>query len=104
MPIYGLCHSRKTINRALILHQSGGKGVYGCLSSSLFVVAARLRCFAEKLLFRFVALQEVCIDCTLCFFGSFVAVRHRSFDAFLSDRKLRHFDRKQERELAGCEG
>ncbi|PKU76121.1 hypothetical protein MA16_Dca019211 [Dendrobium catenatum] len=23
MPIYGLCHSRKTINRALILHQGG---------------------------------------------------------------------------------
>ncbi|KAI0504241.1 hypothetical protein KFK09_015191 [Dendrobium nobile] len=30
----------------------------------------------------------------------------RSFDDFplLSDRKLRHFYRKQERELAGCEG
>ncbi|KAI0528677.1 hypothetical protein KFK09_001219 [Dendrobium nobile] len=38
--------------------------------------------------------------------GSFVAVRLRSFDDFpsLSDRKSLHFDRKLERELAGCEG
>ncbi|KAI0504738.1 hypothetical protein KFK09_015691 [Dendrobium nobile] len=44
-------------------------------------------------------------DCTRGFFSSFGAVRLRSFDDFplLSDRKLRYFDRKQERELAGCE-
>ncbi|KAI0491317.1 hypothetical protein KFK09_025577 [Dendrobium nobile] len=44
-------------------------------------------------------------DCTSRFFGSFVAVRLRSFDdfPFLSVRKLRHFDRKQQRELASCE-
>ncbi|KAL0923116.1 hypothetical protein M5K25_007162 [Dendrobium thyrsiflorum] len=46
-----------------------------------------------------------CRDCTRGFFGSFVAVRLRSLDdfPFLSDRKLRHFDRKQQRELAGHE-
>ncbi|KAI0499097.1 hypothetical protein KFK09_019998 [Dendrobium nobile] len=40
------------------------------------------------------------------FFVSFVTVQLRSFDVFpfLSDRKFRHFDRKQERDLAGCEG
>ncbi|KAH0459252.1 hypothetical protein IEQ34_012066 [Dendrobium chrysotoxum] len=43
-----------------------------------------------------------CRDCVHRFFGSFVAVqlgvRLRSFDdfPFLSDRKLRHFDRKQQ--------
>ncbi|KAI0515572.1 hypothetical protein KFK09_008237 [Dendrobium nobile] len=36
--------------------------------------------------------ERVCIDCTRRFCGSFVAVRLRSCD-----------DRKQERELAGCE-
>ncbi|KAI0510090.1 hypothetical protein KFK09_010690 [Dendrobium nobile] len=48
--------------------------------------------------------KKRCIDCTRCFFGSFVAVRLRSFDdfPFLSDWKLRNFDRKQEQELAGC--
>ncbi|KAH0456995.1 hypothetical protein IEQ34_014902 [Dendrobium chrysotoxum] len=47
-----------------------------------------------------------CRDCTRRYFGSFVAVRLRSFDDFpiLSDQKLRHFDRKQQRELAGCDG
>ncbi|KAI0504838.1 hypothetical protein KFK09_015791 [Dendrobium nobile] len=37
------------------------------------------------------------------FFGSFVAVRLRSFDnfPFLSDHKLRHFDKKKQRELVG---
>ncbi|KAH0448022.1 hypothetical protein IEQ34_021822 [Dendrobium chrysotoxum] len=46
---------------------------------------------------------EMCRDCTRRYFGSFLAVRLRSFDdfPFLSDRKLRHFDRKQQRELAG---
>ncbi|KAH0460327.1 hypothetical protein IEQ34_010990 [Dendrobium chrysotoxum] len=64
-----------------------------CLSSYLFVVAVRLRCFAGGVEIARVAS------------GSFVAVRLRSFDdfPFLSDRKLRHFDRKQQRELAGCE-
>ncbi|KAI0498209.1 hypothetical protein KFK09_021450 [Dendrobium nobile] len=40
------------------------------------------------------------------FFVSFVTVQLRSFDVFpfLSDRKFRHFDRKQERDLPGCEG
>ncbi|KAI0496200.1 hypothetical protein KFK09_022509 [Dendrobium nobile] len=44
-----------------------------------------------------------CRDCRRRFFGSFVAVRLRSCDDFNPDRKLRHFDRKQERELAGFE-
>ncbi|KAI0523027.1 hypothetical protein KFK09_005417 [Dendrobium nobile] len=44
-----------------------------------------------------------CRDCRRRFFGSFVAVRLRSCDDFNPDQKLRHFDRKQERELAGCE-
>ncbi|PKU69698.1 Cellulose synthase-like protein E2 [Dendrobium catenatum] len=46
-----------------------------------------------------------CTDCARRYFGSFVAVRLRSFDdfPFLSNRKLRHFDRKQEQELAGSE-
>ncbi|KAL0911451.1 hypothetical protein M5K25_019593 [Dendrobium thyrsiflorum] len=67
------------------------------LPSSLFVIDVRLRCFAGGV---------DCRDCTSRFFGSFVAVRLRSFDVFLflSDRKLRHFDQKQQRELAGCEG
>ncbi|KAI0497037.1 hypothetical protein KFK09_023365 [Dendrobium nobile] len=64
-----------------------------CLSSSIFVVAVRHRCFRRR-----------CRDCRRRFFGSFVAVRLRSCDDFNPDRKLRHFDRKQERELAGCEG
>ncbi|KAI0500385.1 hypothetical protein KFK09_018597 [Dendrobium nobile] len=40
------------------------------------------------------------------FFVSFVTVQLRSFDVFpfLSVRKFRHFDRKQERDPAGCEG
>ncbi|KAL0923302.1 hypothetical protein M5K25_007354 [Dendrobium thyrsiflorum] len=54
-------------------------------------------------------LRSRCRDCTHRFFGS---VRLHSFDdfpffddfSFLSDRKLRHFDRKKQRELAGCEG
>ncbi|KAI0494921.1 hypothetical protein KFK09_025067 [Dendrobium nobile] len=51
-------------------------------------------------------IRRRCTDCARRYFGSFVAVRLRSFDdfPFLSDRKLRHFDRKQEQELAGCEG
>ncbi|KAI0488121.1 hypothetical protein KFK09_027948 [Dendrobium nobile] len=50
-------------------------------------------------------IRRRCTDCARRYFGSFVAVRLRSFDdfPFLSDRKLRHFDRKQEQELAGCE-
>ncbi|KAH0450066.1 hypothetical protein IEQ34_020758 [Dendrobium chrysotoxum] len=62
-------------------------------------------------------LEGRCRDCTHRFFGYFVAVRLRFFGYFVavrlrffddfpfpSDRKLRHFDRKQQRELAGCEG
>ncbi|KAI0520365.1 hypothetical protein KFK09_007837 [Dendrobium nobile] len=62
-----------------------------------FVVVVRLRCFAGA--------GDVARDCTSRFFGSFVAVRLRSFDdvPFLSDQTLQHFDRKQRRELARCE-
>ncbi|KAH0467634.1 hypothetical protein IEQ34_002667 [Dendrobium chrysotoxum] len=61
-----------------------------------FIFAFRSCCSASLL-------RRRCRDCTRRFFGSFVAVRLRSFDdfPFLSDRKLRHFDRKQQRELAG---
>ncbi|KAL0905397.1 hypothetical protein M5K25_023814 [Dendrobium thyrsiflorum] len=61
--------------------------------------------FAFHLLFSSL-LRSRCRDCTRRLFGSFVAVRLRSFDdfPFLSDRKLRHFDRKQNRKLAVCEG
>ncbi|PKU79599.1 hypothetical protein MA16_Dca000945 [Dendrobium catenatum] len=62
-----------------------------CLSSSL-----RLRCFAVGVKISRVASSAP---------SSFVAVRLRSFVdfPFLSDRKLRHFDRIQQRELACCE-
>ncbi|KAI0524039.1 hypothetical protein KFK09_003403 [Dendrobium nobile] len=53
----------------------------------LLVVAVRLRCFAG-------GVEIACVG----------SVRLRSFDDFplLLDRKLRHCDRKQQRELAGC--
>ncbi|KAH0462054.1 hypothetical protein IEQ34_009629 [Dendrobium chrysotoxum] len=74
-------------------------------TESLITEASRVafHLLFSSLLFGFVASQ--CRDCKRCFFGSFVAVRLRCFDdfRFLSDRKLRHFDRKQQRELAGCE-
>ncbi|KAI0515563.1 hypothetical protein KFK09_008228 [Dendrobium nobile] len=57
-----------------------------------------------SLLFGSFAFAGRCRDCRRRFFGSFVAVRLRSCDDFNPDRKLRHFDRKQERELVGCEG
>ncbi|XP_028551828.1 uncharacterized protein LOC114579933 isoform X2 [Dendrobium catenatum] len=58
-----------------------------------------------KIFIFYSRLHRRCIDCTRRFFASFVAVRLRSFDdfPFLSDRKLGHFDRKQQRDLAGCE-
>ncbi|KAH0449363.1 hypothetical protein IEQ34_020055 [Dendrobium chrysotoxum] len=53
----------------------------------------------EQLMLGCLCTHMRCRDCTRRFFGSFVAVRLRSFDdfPFLSDRKLRHFDRKQHR-------
>ncbi|KAL0918989.1 hypothetical protein M5K25_011048 [Dendrobium thyrsiflorum] len=57
-----------------------------CLSSSLFVVAVRLRCLAGGVeIARLASSAPVRLG-----------VRLRSFDdfRFLSDRKLRHFDRK----------
>ncbi|PKU80575.1 Exportin-2 [Dendrobium catenatum] len=49
---------------------------------------------------------ERCRDYMRRFFGSFVAVRLRSFDdfPFPSDHKLRHFDKKKQWELVGFEG
>ncbi|KAI0523238.1 hypothetical protein KFK09_005632 [Dendrobium nobile] len=67
------------------------------LSSPLFTVAVRLRCFAGGVEIARVASSAP---------SSFVVVRLRSFVdfPFLSDQKLRHFDRIQQRELAGFEG
>ncbi|KAI0495449.1 hypothetical protein KFK09_021750 [Dendrobium nobile] len=62
--------------------------------------------YDDMLMPLWVVMGGRCIDCTRRFFGSFLAIRLRSFYdfPFLSDRKLRHFDRKQEQELASCEG